>query len=215
MRSHFLSRRPNQTVIIIQPFFPLPSRDSLFSFHLLLGNLASLLQQMSKDLPLPPQHIVLVTGAISTVLCYGGEEPSKPSTDMPSTTMPSTAMGSTTMPSTAMGSTTMPSTAMPSSNVVLVAPPPSTVLGDVLRISWPLKMRRTAMLRRFVMLSITRMAMMRRTAMLRRFVMLSITRMAMACWWASFLPSYSLHSFRQDLSHDFSFPPLGVTEHKA
>jgi len=45
--------------------------------------------------------------------------------------------------------------------------------------------------------------------------MLSISRMAMACWWASFLPSYSLHSFRQDLSHDFSFPPLGVTEHKA
>merc|ERR1719318_1617841 len=76
-------------------------------------------------------------------------------------------------------------------------------------------MRRTAMLRRFVMLSISRMAMMRRTAMLRRFVMLSISRMAMACWWASFLSSYSLHSFRQDLRHDFSFPPLGVAEHKA
>merc|ERR1712034_38673 len=37
--------------------------------------------------------------------------------------------------------------------------------------------------------------------------MVVVATMTMACWCASFLPSYSINSFRKDLSHDLSLPP--------
>jgi len=48
----------------------------------------------------------------------------------------------------------------------------------------------------------------------RKVYLLMASIMAMACWWCtSFLSSYSLNSFCQDLSHYFSLPPPNIVLH--
>eukprot|EP00091_Calanus_sinicus_P007472 TRINITY_DN1852_c0_g1_i2.p1 TRINITY_DN1852_c0_g1~~TRINITY_DN1852_c0_g1_i2.p1 ORF type:complete len:130 (-),score=19.26 TRINITY_DN1852_c0_g1_i2:119-508(-) len=48
----------------------------------------------------------------------------------------------------------------------------------------------------------------------RREMNLMASIMTMACWWcASFLSSYSLNSFRQNLCHYFSLPPPNIVLH--